>query len=125
MLFESSGFRKSKKGQPMSARVNTRRLAVLKKMFSTGQVKGNIELLLRNDRIFQTDPDLAYSLSWGLSFYLAEKETDKYLKFVIQDGNKNQFRNYTPNQRVEFFVTTFGTDFDKLERKLEKFILAL
>ena len=125
MLFESSGFRNSKPGQLISDRVNDRRLATLKKMFLSNQVRGNLETLLRDDRLFGSDPDLSYSLSWGLSFYLAEKETEKYLKFVIADGNRNQFANYTPDQRVKFFAETFGSDFDKLERRLKKFILAL
>jgi hypothetical protein len=125
MLYESKGFRNSKPDQPVDERVNVRRLVQLKKMFATGQVTGNIEMMLRNDRIFETDPDLAYSLAWGLSFYLAEKETEKYLRFVIKDGNTNEFMNYTPNQRVEFFVETFVVDFDKLERKLKKFIMNL
>ena len=125
MLFESSGFRKSKPGQPIENRVNKRRLAVLKNMFLTGRVKESVELMIRNDRIFETDSDLAYGLAWGLSFYLAEKATDKYLRFVIDDGNQNEFADYPPAQRVERFVKTFGIDFDTLERRLEKFILAL
>ena len=125
MLFESKGFRNSKVDQPMSDRVNKRRLATLKKMFLSNQVRGNLETLLRDDRLFGSDPDLSYSLSWGLSFYLAEMETEKYLKFVLADGNRNQFANYTPDERVKFFAESFGGDFDKLERRLKKFILAL
>ncbi len=125
MLFESSGFRKNEPNQPTSSRVNKRRLADLKKMIQSGRTRDTLETLLRNDRIFVTDADLAYSLAWGLSFYLAEKETDKYLKFVIADANANEFRNYTPDQRVKFFLETFGTDFDTLERRLRKYILKL
>ena len=125
MLFESKGFRNSKKSQPMSDRVNKRRLATLKKMFQTGRISGSLEKMLRNDRIFETDPELAYSLAWGLSFYLAEKETDKYLRFVIADANTNEFGNYTQDQRLKFFAKTFTSDFDKLERRLRKFILEL
>jgi len=125
MLFESKGFRSGKKDQPITTRVNIRRLATLKKMFLTGQVNETIETMIRNDRLFETDPDLAYSLAWGLSFYLAEKETDKYLRFVIEDGNKKEFADYTPNERITFFAETFKTDFDTLERRLKKFILDL
>ena len=125
MLFESNGFRAAKPNQPVSARVNKRRLAALKKLFLSNKIRGDIETLLRDDRIFLTDPDVAYALSWGLSFYLAEKDPEKYLKFVVTDGNTNQFANYTPDQRVELFVKTFETNFDTLERRLKKFILAL
>ena len=125
MLFESKGFRNSKADQPLTDRVNQRRLTTLKRLFQTGEARGTLETLIRNDRIFETKAELAYSLAWGLSFYLAEKQTDKYLQFVIKDGNKNEFRQYTPDQRVTFFVETFGADLDKLERRLRKFILAL
>lgn len=125
MLFESRGFRNSKVDQPMTDRINKRRLATLKQMFRSGRARGTLETLIRNDRIFETNADLAYSLAWGLSFYLAEKETDKYLNFVKKDGNKNEFRQYTPDERITFFVETFATDFDKLEKRLRKFILAL
>ncbi len=125
MLFESNGFRNRKEDDPISKRVNQRRLATLKKMFLTGQVRDSIETMIRNDRMFETDPDLSYSLAWGLSFYLAEKQTETYLKFVKEDGNKKQFADYTPDERVDFFIKTFKTDFDQLERRLKKFILAL
>jgi hypothetical protein len=125
MLFESKGFRKNEPNKPISARVNQRRLATLKKMFQTGRANDTLETLLRNDRIFVTDPDLAYSLSWGLSFYLAEKHKQKYLRFVIQDANQKEFARYTPDERVTFFMKTFETDFDTLERRLKKFILKL
>ncbi|WP_168211098.1 DUF1570 domain-containing protein [Mariniblastus fucicola] len=125
MLFESKGFRNGKPDQPISERVNYRRLRTLKKMFQSGRAKDSIETMLRNDRIFETDPDLAYSLAWGLSFYFAEKETDKYLRFVLKDGNTNEFANYTPDQRITFFMDTFAEDFDTLERRLRKFILSL
>lgn len=125
MLFESRGFRNGKKDQPIAERVNQRRLRVLRKMIQSGRTRGAIESMLRNDRIFETEPDLAYSLAWGLSFYLAEKETDKYLRFVIKDGNQNEFGNYTPDERVTLFAETFKTDFDTLEKRLKKFILAL
>ncbi len=125
MLFESKGFRKNKADQPISERVNQRRMRTLQKLIQSGQVTGSLEKMLRNDRMFETDPDLAYSLAWGLSFYLAEKEKDKYLRFVIADANQNEFANYTPDQRITFFMETFETDFDTLERRLKKFILKL
>ena len=125
MLFESNGFRKNEKNQPVSKRINQRRLKTLQKMFQTGRATGSLETMLRNDRIFETDADLAYSLAWGLSFYLAEKEKDKYLRFVIDDANKKEYANYTPDERVTFFMKTFETDFDTLERRLKKFILNL
>jgi hypothetical protein len=125
MLFESQGFRKNEPNKPVSARVNQRRLATLKKMFQSGRATGTLETLIRNDRIFVTDPDLAYSLSWGLAFYLAEKQKSKYLSFVIQDANTNEFATYSPDERVTFFMKTFETDFDTLERRLKKFILSL
>ena len=125
MLFESRGFRKSKPDQLITDRVNTRRLRTLKKMFQSGRARGTLKTMLVNDRLFETDPDLAYSLAWGLSFYLAEKEKDKYLRFVIVDGNTNQFAKYTTDQRITFFAKTFGADIDALERRLEKFILKL
>jgi len=125
MLFESKGFRQAKDDQPITDRVNRRRLATLRKMIGSGRANGALETMFRNDRLFETDPDLAYSLAWGLSFYLAEKETDKYLRFVIRDGNTNEFAKYTPDQRVTHFIKTFGTDFDTLEQRLKKFITAL
>ena len=125
MLFESKGFRKNKRDQPMSERVNRRRLVTLKKMIQTGQATNSLETMLRNDRLFETDPGLAYSLAWGLSFYLAEKEKDKYLDFVIKDSSQNEFGNYTPSERMKLFLETFKTDPKTLEKRLQKFILAI
>lgn len=125
MLFESSGFRNDDPDSSVAQRVNKRRLATLKKMMATDRTRGKLESLVRNDQMFISEPDLAYSLAWGLSFYLAEKEKEKYLRFAIQDGNQKEFANYTPDERVTFFVETFKTDFDTLEKKLKAFVMKL
>ena len=124
-LFESNGFRRNDPEAPVSDRVNGRRLRTLQKMIRSGKAEGAIEKMLRNDRMFETEPDLAYSLAWGLSFYLAELDSDKYLRFVIEDSNQNEFALYKPSERVAFFIDTFKIDFNDLERRLHKFILAL
>jgi hypothetical protein len=124
-LFESNGFRKNEADKPASERVNKRRLRTLKKMFQSGRADNAIEKLLRNDRLFDSEPDLAYSLAWGLSFYLAETKTEQYLRFVIQDSNQNEYGVYTPDERVSHFLDTFAMDFGLVERRLRKFILDL
>ena len=125
MLFESAGFRADDPKAPVAKRVNKRRLVTLRKMFQSGLAKGKLESMIRNDQLFVKQPELAYSLAWGLSFYLAETEKSKYLKFVIQDGNQKEFANYSPDERVTLFAKTFKTDFDTLEKKLKEFVMKL
>ncbi len=125
MLFESTGFRRDDPKAPISDRVNKRRLQTLKKMFRSGRASGQLEKIIRNDRIFVSDSELAYSLSWGLAFYLAEKKKDEYLKFVVRDSNQKEFGDYTPADRVELFLETFKTDLTTLEKRLRKFIFAI
>lgn len=125
MLFESSGFRSDDQTRPVSDRVNKRRLQTLKKMFLSGRASGKLKTILGNDQVFVTDPELAYAMSWGLSFYLAEKEKEKYLRFVIKDSNQNEFGNYTPADRLKLFLETFKTDPTTLEKRLRKFILEI
>ena len=125
MLFESSGFRRDSPKDDITDRVNRRRLQTLKKSFVTGRATGQLENIIRNDRVFVSNPEMAYGLACGLSFYLAEKEKDKYLDFVIKDSSQNEFGNYTPSERMKLFLETFKTDPKTLEKRLQKFILAI
>ena len=125
MLFESPGFRRDSPDKTVADRVNKSRLEMLKKLFGNGRASGKLETMIRNDQLFQTNAEVAYALAWGLSFYLAETQPENYLKFVVQDGNQNQFGDYPPSQRVDLFIKSFKLDLDTLEGRLRNFVKGL
>lgn len=121
MLFESPGFHHEEKfGDPIH-RVNRVRLEQLRQKIKQGKMKGSLVKLIAHDRLFATDVEFAYALSWGLSYYLYEREQKKYLEFMVKDAKRKSFAPYPPGRRLKDFAEMFGNDVNQLEADLIKF----
>jgi hypothetical protein len=125
MMFESNGVNNQRKFPSITDRINRERLLTLRKMYRAGIGEGKLESMVKSDRSFQTDPQYAYALSWGLTFYLAEKKQDKYFDYLKADSARKELTAYSPADRLADFSNAFGTDFEALENDLKKFILSL
>ena len=105
MLFETSG-------------TNSARLNAIRKHYKERKVSGQMSKLLTNDHLFQTDPLLAYSVSWGMANYLSVKNPKAFLAFLKEDSERKNFHFNPPQQRLKAFATHFGDDIDQLETNL-------
>ena len=117
-MFEAAGFTGSANVAQPSLRVNTIRLKQLRKYLNTASLNAGLINLIANDRLFQTHPELAYSLSWGMSYFLAETRSAVYFNFLIEDGKRPNFVPYTQEARMQDFARAFGKDFDEFERQM-------
>ncbi len=122
-LFEAPGFNHASQNKGQARRVNISRLRQLRKHLTQGGINAALINLIANDKIFQSDIELAYALSWGLSFYLYESQPKKYFGFIKQDSTRKNFQPYTQDERLRDFVNAFGNDFEALERQLRSFYL--
>ena len=125
MMFEARGVSNRQKYPQAVERINRERLLTLRKMYQSGIAKGKLQTLIQWDKSFESQPQFAYALSWGLTFYLAEKKQDAYFDFLKADAHRKEFLAYPPPERIEDFANAFGGDFEKLEKDLETFISTL
>ena len=90
-----------------------------------GKIDGKLDQLITNDRLFQTEPFVANSLAWGLTFYLSETFPHRYFQYLERDNQRKNFEPYLPTQRRADFANSFGKDIDRIDRELRSFILGL
>lgn len=88
-------------------------------------MQGRVADLITSDRLFRSEPSLAYAMSWGLTFYLSEKMPQEYQAFLRADGQKSNFAAYSAKARAQAFAAAFGPKLNELEARMEDFILSL
>lgn len=115
MLFEAPGVNHAEKYGEFKTRINSERFSTLKKLYKRDKIKGRLGELISTDRIFGTESELAYSLSWAVNFYLMEKEPEKYFEFLRQDSERDDFSVESPPERLKRFANHFGNDLEALE----------
>ena len=121
-MFEAEGVHNSYIHTKQVDRVNRGRMTSLMRMISSGKAKGTLERMVRDDRIFETSPELAYAYAWGLTFFLAETKPKEYLKFLTEDAKREIYSNYSRTDRIEQFSQAFGSDFEKIEAQMFNYL---
>ncbi len=120
-MFESAG-RNTDAAKPQLGS-NGIRLNQLRKYLGTDVIHAGLVNLVANDRMFRSHPELAYALSWGMSYYLAKTKPEKYFKFLQEDGRRQNFSAYPEEKRLRDFMKAFGHDFHQLEDELNQYFL--
>ncbi len=121
-MFESRGVNNSYAFPKQIDRINMGRMLPLLQMIDSGSAKGNLERIVRDDRLFQSKTDLAYAYAWGLTFYLAETKQRAYVRFLSEDAQRENFTRYSRSDRVEQFAEAFGSDFENLEADMFNYL---
>jgi hypothetical protein len=125
MLFEAHGVNNSALYPSRASRINQGRLRDLKHFYQQGSVDGRLGELLSSDDLFRTDPQLAYAMSWGLTFYLTEYQPQQYFNFLSADSQRLNFMEFPSHERTNAFGKAFGFRLENLEGRMKKFILSL
>ena len=120
-LFEARGFHQARDFDSLLERANRPRLTRLRNLYRGERIEGKLATLLTDDRIFQTDPQLAYTLAWGVAFYLSEKKPEKFREYLRADAGRTNFRTQPSNERIELFASHFGSDIKQLEAEMKEF----
>ncbi len=84
-----------------------------------------VDSLVRNDNMFEKDPDAAYAVAWGLTHYFANKHSKEFNAYLHQTSRLPPFIDFDSNARWEHFRTFFGSDIGKLTIALRNHISSL
>jgi hypothetical protein len=77
--------------------------------------------LVRDDRLFQSNPQLAYDLSWAMNFYLAERMPREYRDYVQLQMDR-KFEAYGAAERYSDFQDAMGIAPQRLARDLQRLL---
>jgi hypothetical protein len=121
-MFEAPGIHNATAYPGLKQRANREWLSYLKQQIRKGEGAGVLSELVASDELFRSAPQKAYGYSWGLTFFLAELQPEKYAQYVKRVGGRSQFRDYGSQQRSEDFVRVFGNDFVDLEARMNRFL---
>lgn len=121
-MFEAPGIHNGAAYPGLKQRVNHEWLRYLKQQFKEGQGTGVLPELIASDELFRTAPQKAYGYAWGLTFFLAELQPEKYAQYVKRVAGRSQFLDYTSQQRLEDFVRAFGSDLNELEVRMQRYL---
>ncbi len=122
-LFEARGVHHAIKFTKQVDRVNFKHLKALQKYYAGGQGPGGLAQIILEDEHFDSKPEYAYALAWGLTFYLVENNPKAYFAYLQKDAARKNFKPYPRDQRLKDFATAFGTDIDQLETKMRDWLL--
>ena len=78
-----------------------------------------------SDRIFGLNPFGAYSESWALTFYLAEKYPAKYVQYLSKIAARKPFSKYPGPERLQDFTEVFGDNLPLFEAQFLRYIDSL
>ena len=121
-MFEARGVNNSRRYHNETDRLNVLRLRSLQRFYRQNKAQGQLIQLLQSDHLFESNADLAYALSWGLTFYLAEKRPTQYFKFLDLDRKRSNYSAFSPQDRLRLFAQSFGADLNVLEADMKRFI---
>ncbi|MFK7766601.1 MAG: DUF1570 domain-containing protein [Mariniblastus sp.] len=125
MLFEAPGVNNSMYYTRQKDRINRDRLIALKKYYAADRLKGKMGSLILSDNLFRSDPQMAYAMAWGMTFFFTEKMPNEYNRFLRNDAKRADFSSYPSNKRASDFAKAFGSNTKGLEAQMKRFIEGL
>ncbi len=124
-MFEARGVNNAREFRRRVDKLNSVYMKGLVDAFNKGQVKGKLKYLVASDRLFDEDIPLAYAISWGLAFYLAETHSAEFNQYLQRTARRDRNANFTSSDRIADFAKSFGGDFVMLESHFSQFIKSL
>ncbi|MFI4876590.1 MAG: DUF1570 domain-containing protein, partial [Blastopirellula sp. JB062] len=124
-MFEAPGVWNSAVYRRPSDRINRGRLDWFQDYAAKSRPDGSLRSLIESDRIFATRPDVAYSESWALCFYLVETSPRQFAQYLATVAARPAGSDYRAADRVADFQASFGSDWKMLEARFLRYIQAL
>ncbi len=86
------------------------------------RLRSMLEDVVRDDQLFKTETLDAYTASWALSSYLAQRRNQQYINYLRKIGKREPFAPYHAGDRLSDFYEHFGSDFGILTRQISQYL---
>lgn len=120
-LFEGKGIYNAFKFRRQEHRINYGRLQAFKKDVRP-DVESMISSVVSSDSLFRRDPGRAYATAWAMTFYLSEREPQKYIRYLKTVAKHQPLAPYSASTRVKEFNAIFGNDYEMLSARLARYM---
>jgi hypothetical protein len=85
-------------------------------------IRGLLENLIAGDRLFEKDTELAYAVSWGLTWFLCETRPADFDRYLQRIAARPGLMPYPAADRIADFREAFALDFSMLEAHLVRYV---
>lgn len=122
IMFEARGVHNSVQYGSLGDRRHDRQWKYLHDRHAAGALSGRLRELIQDDRLFVSEPELAYALAWGLTFYLAETRNTDYLRLLRTSAARSDFQPYPTAERIRDVQTILGAAPDEWEPRVWNYL---
>lgn len=120
-MFEAPGIYDGAGHPRLSDRLPPGYWSAFQKLIDAGSFRGKIQPMVCSDGWFASDPDEAYAVAWGLTFFLAETQPADYGRYLRSTTHRDDFIQYSVDHRLADFCDAFGSDFGELESRIVRY----
>ncbi|MCC9606941.1 DUF1570 domain-containing protein [Blastopirellula sp. JC732] len=124
-MFEAPGVWNSAVYRRASDRINRGRLDWFQDYAAKSRPSGSLKSLIESDKIFGKRPDIAYSESWAVCFYLVETDPRNFARYLSTVAARPPGSDYSAAQRIADFESAFGSNWEMLEARFLRYIQGL
>ncbi len=110
----------------VAGRINPQQMVTLRRSMSDQAVfESQLNALITSNELFKRDPQTAYALSWGLTFYLAERMSGQYGQYTQRMARLGKLRAYGAADRARDFSRAFEGDISMIATQMQRFYQGL
>jgi Protein of unknown function (DUF1570) len=121
-VFEPPAMLEAAERSQVARRFNPVRFATWQQMANQPEkVVALLKNLIVSDNAFDINPDQAYALAWALSFYLAERDSDRYVNYMSHIAKRQAGVAYSASSRRRDFEKYIGSDHLMLINNMRRF----
>ena len=124
-LFEAPGVYDSLTYPNLQDRVNHIQLQAYRRRVDKRVSANILKALVATDDLYRYAPDSAYALSWAATFMFAEQQPQDLARYLQLTAAKQPLAESSPTERLRDFERAFGSDYDMLAARIQRFIDSL
>jgi hypothetical protein len=122
VMFEANGIRDRHRYPSWNQRLHEHHLAHFQTLAKQGKVAEILGKIIVDDQLFKSEPAAAYSVSWALTFYLAEAKSRQFSAYLQQLAKRKNFTTTSAQQRWRDFAEYFGSDLNDLQSRMRQYL---
>ena len=122
MFEEPAVFDSRAASKSVAGRVNQQQLVTLRRVLADpAALESQLQSLVTSNDMFKRDAQMAYALSWGLTFYLAERMSGQYGNYTQRMARLGKLRAYGAADRARDFARAFEGDVSMIANQMQRF----
>lgn len=126
MFEEPAVFDSRSATRTVAGRINQQQLVTLRRLTEDpAALERQLNALITSNDMFKRDPQTAYALSWGLTFYLAERMSSQYGNYTQRMARLGKLKTYGTADRARDFARAFEGDTSMITTQLQRFYQGL